>query len=74
MKGHPKDFLYHPLRNRKYVLLIVVPKIERGHAIEEKLNAISKYDFGSEVRVMVVQNALLNLLIRKGLINHREFK
>jgi hypothetical protein len=42
--------------------------------MEEKSNGISKYDFGIDVRVMIDQHAKLNLLIRKGLINHREFK
>ena len=42
--------------------------------MEEKSNGISKYDFGIDVRVMIDQHAILNLLIRKGLINHREFK
>ena len=75
MKGHPKDFLYHHLRNSKNVLLIIgISTHERSHAMKEKSNYISKSNFGIDVRVMVDQHAILNLLIRKGLIDYREFK
>ena len=40
--------------------------------MEEKSEAMSLYDYDLDISMMIDQDALVNLLIRKGILNRRE--